>query len=73
MRLQYISYQGIYDGTNFEDAATPKQITKAMNAGFSTMVNVWRIEGIFGRIRTDNSSNRKVFARSALLDQRYEY
>ena len=46
MRLQYISYQGIYDGTNFEDAATPKQITKAMNAGFSTMVNVWRIEGI---------------------------
>ena len=46
MRLQYISYQGIYDGTNFVDAATPKQITKAMNAGFSTMVNVWRIEGI---------------------------
>ena len=45
MRLQYISYQGIYDGTNFEDACTPKQITKSMNAGFSTMVNVWRDSG----------------------------
>ena len=44
--MQYISYQGIFDGTNFEDAATPKQITKSMNAGFSTMVNVWRIDGI---------------------------
>jgi hypothetical protein len=45
MQLQYISYQGIYDGTNFEDAALPKQITKSMNAGFSTMVNVWRDSG----------------------------
>ena len=44
--MQYISYQGIFNGTNFEDAATPKQITKSMNAGFSTMVNVWRDSGI---------------------------
>ena len=44
--MQYISYQGIFNGTNFEDAATPKQITKSMNAGFSTMVNVWRVDGI---------------------------
>ena len=44
--MQYISYQGIFNGTNFEDAATPKQITKSMNAGFSTLVNVWRIDGI---------------------------
>ena len=44
--MQYISYQGIFNGTNFEDAATPNQITKSMNAGFSTMVNVWRESGI---------------------------
>ena len=44
--MQYISYQGIFNGTNFEDAATPTQITKSMNAGFSTMVNVWRIDGV---------------------------
>lgn len=37
-----ISYQGIYDGQNFEDANTPTQITKAFNNGFSCMVDVWR-------------------------------
>ena len=44
--MQYISYQGIFNGTNFEDAGTPSQITKSFNAGFSCLVNVWRIEGI---------------------------
>ncbi len=43
--MQYISYQGIYDGQNFEDANTPNQIGKAFNAGFSVMADVWRIDG----------------------------
>jgi len=42
--MLYISYQGIYDGQNFEDANTPSQITKALNYGFSCMVDVWRID-----------------------------
>lgn len=42
--MQYISYQGIYDGQNFEDANTPNQIGKAFNAGFSVMADVWRID-----------------------------
>jgi hypothetical protein len=37
-----ISYQGIYDGQNFEDANTPDQIGKAFNNGFSVMADVWR-------------------------------
>jgi len=44
--MYYISYQGIFDGTNYEDANTPPQISKALQAGFSCMVNVWRINGI---------------------------
>jgi len=43
--MQYISYQGIYDGTNFEDAGTPNQIGKSFNKGFATVQNVWRING----------------------------
>jgi hypothetical protein len=39
-----ISYQGIYDGQNFEDANTPGQIAKAFNNGFSCMVDVWRFD-----------------------------
>lgn len=39
-----ISYQGIYDGQNFEDANTPSQITKAFNHGFSVMADVWRFD-----------------------------
>jgi hypothetical protein len=42
--MLYISYQGIYDGQNFENANTPTQITKALNYGFSCMVDVWRID-----------------------------
>lgn len=41
-----ISYQGIYDGQNFEDANTPSQIGKAFNTGFSVMADVWRINGV---------------------------
>jgi hypothetical protein len=41
----YISYQGIYDSQNFEDANTPKQIGKAFNAGYSCMVDAWRVDG----------------------------
>jgi hypothetical protein len=40
----YIAYQGIYDGTNFQDANTPDQIGRAFNHGFSCMVDVWRVD-----------------------------
>jgi len=40
----FISYQGIYDGQNFESANTPDQIGKAFNNGFSCMVDVWRVD-----------------------------
>lgn len=39
-----ISYQGIYDGQNFESANTPDQIAKAFNNGFSVMADVWRFD-----------------------------
>ena len=39
-----ISYQGIYDGQNFEDANTPSQITKSFSYGFSVMADVWRFD-----------------------------
>ena len=39
-----ISYQGIYDGQNFESANTPSQIAKAFNHGFSVMADVWRFD-----------------------------
>jgi hypothetical protein len=39
-----ISYQGIYDGQNFEDANTPGQIAKAFNNGYSVMADVWRFD-----------------------------
>jgi len=41
--MLYISYQGIYDGQNYEDANTPKQINSALGKGFSCLINVWRI------------------------------
>jgi hypothetical protein len=40
----YISYRGIYDGNNFEDANTPNQIAKAMGMGFNCMIDVWRVD-----------------------------
>ena len=43
--MLYISYQGIYDGQNYEDANTPKQINKALGKGFSCLIYVWRIDG----------------------------
>jgi hypothetical protein len=42
--MLYISYQGIYDGQNYEDANTPKQINKALGKGFSCLINVWRVD-----------------------------
>ena len=44
--MLFISYQGIFDGQNYQDANTPTQISKAFNAGFSCMVDVWRVNGI---------------------------
>lgn len=41
-----ISYQGIFDGQNFESANTPKQFGNAFNKGFSVMADVWRIDGV---------------------------
>lgn len=38
-----ISYQGIFDGQNFDKADTPNQIGSAFNAGYSCMVDVWRV------------------------------
>jgi hypothetical protein len=43
--MLYISYQGIYDGQNYEDANTPKQINKALGKGFSCLIYVWRVDG----------------------------
>lgn len=43
--MLFISYQGIFDGQNFEKANTPDQIGTAFNAGFSCMVDVWRDSG----------------------------
>ena len=40
-----ISYRGIVDGNNFQDANTPTQIGKARSAGFSVMIDVWRQDG----------------------------
>jgi hypothetical protein len=44
--MLFISYQGIFDGQNYQDANTPTQISKAFNAGFSCMVDVWRVDGV---------------------------
>lgn len=41
--MLYISYRGIYDGNNFEDANTPNQIGKAFASGLSVMVDVWKV------------------------------
>ena len=38
-----ISYLGIFDGQNLEQANTPNQIDTSCNNGFGCMVNVWRI------------------------------
>ena len=42
----YISYLGIFDGKDYEDANTPPQISKALQAGFSCLIDVWRIDGV---------------------------
>ena len=45
--MLYISYRGIYDGTNYEYANTPNQLGKAMGAGFSCMIDVWKVDDKF--------------------------
>ena len=42
--MLYISYQGIFEGQDYPDANTPNQIGKAFNAGYSCMVDVWRVD-----------------------------
>ena len=46
VKVLIISYQGIYDGQNFESANTPNQIGTAFNHGFSVMADVWRLNGV---------------------------
>ena len=41
--MLYISYQGIYDGQDYESANTPTQINKALGKGYSCLIYVWRI------------------------------
>ena len=43
--MLYISYRGIFDGNDFQDANTPKQLSKALGAGFKCMIDVWRDSG----------------------------
>lgn len=40
--MYYISYQGIFDGSDYQNANTPPQISKALGAGFSVLIDVWR-------------------------------
>lgn len=42
--MLFISYRGIFDGQNFEDENTINQIGTAFNAGYSCMVDVWRVD-----------------------------
>ena len=42
--MLYISYQGIYDGQDYESANTPKQINKALGKGYCCLINVWRVD-----------------------------
>jgi len=42
--MLYISYRGIFDGNDFQDANTPKQIAKAFGYGASVMVDLWRVD-----------------------------
>jgi len=43
--MNLIAYQGIYDGTNFDQADYPAQILQAQRNGFSTMVDLWSVDG----------------------------
>jgi len=43
--MLFISYRGIFDGNNYEDANTPKQLGKALSYGFPCMIDVWREGG----------------------------
>lgn len=41
--MNLISYRGIFDGNDFQDANTVKQINKARSNGFTVMIDVWRV------------------------------
>lgn len=40
----YIAYRGLFEGENQQTEDTPDQIGKAANAGFPSMVDVWRVD-----------------------------
>lgn len=45
--MLYISYRGIIDGNNYQDANTPSQLGKALGSGFSCMIDVWKVDDKF--------------------------
>jgi hypothetical protein len=45
--MLYISYRGIIDGNNYQDANTPNQLGKALGSGFSCMIDVWKVDDKF--------------------------
>ncbi len=42
-----ISYRGIFEGKDYENANTPEQLGKAFNHGYSVLVDAWKVDGIF--------------------------
>ena len=42
-----ISYRGIFDGNDFQNANTPSQIGKAASVGFNVMMDVWKVSDKF--------------------------
>jgi len=41
--MLYISYRGIIDGNDYQDSNTPSQLGKALGAGFTCMIDVWKV------------------------------
>lgn len=64
----YISYLGIFDGKNYEDANTPNQIGTALNAGYTCMVNVWRSDN---KLYVGTENNQIEVSEVSLQGPRY--
>jgi len=45
--MLYISYRGIIDGNDYQDSNTPSQLGKALGAGFTCMIDVWKVDDKF--------------------------
>lgn len=66
--MLYISYLGIFDGQNFEQANTPNQIGRAFGSGFSCMINAWRIDNT---ICLGTAENLIEVSASSIQGERY--